>query len=116
MGNSAFVQLYDKIVPNSFRVVVDGDIVPGLPPTRGYRHVGTSVVVDSEGFGSIIIDPSFVERWLRMSTASLEAKRKHSLVTYKIGNIPLIMKFTSKTLCEVIKSHIAPSCFPGLQC
>eukprot|EP01035_Chromulina_nebulosa_P018490 gene18490-24205_t len=51
-------------VPNSFRVIVDGDLVTRLPPS-GYSHIGTAAVVDSLGSGSIIIDPSFVERWIR---------------------------------------------------
>ena len=77
------------MVPNSFRVVVDGDLVTGLPPTRGYRHVGTSVVVDSAGAGSIIIDPSFVESWLRIQSKSSVAN--HSLVMYRKGNIFIII-------------------------
>ncbi|KAJ1408063.1 hypothetical protein B484DRAFT_309816, partial [Ochromonadaceae sp. CCMP2298] len=65
VGNSPFANFYDRIVPNSYRVVVDGDIVPALPPPSKYTHVGTEILIDSVGAGSIIIDPSFVERWLR---------------------------------------------------
>lgn len=76
-----FSHLYDKIVPNSFRVVVDGDIVCGLPPTLGYQHIGTQVVIDKFCSGSIIVDPSFVERRLRTSTkTSITA---HILSLYK---------------------------------
>lgn len=79
VGNHAFAQLYDKLVPSTFRVVVDGDIVVGLPP--GYTHVGTEILVDSLGSGSIIIDPSFVERWLRTHLKSSVAA--HSLLVYR---------------------------------
>ena len=80
-GNWMFSHIYDKVVPNSFRVVVDGDIVCGLPPTMGYQHIGTQVVIDKLCSGSIIVDPSFVERRFRTSTkTSLTA---HILAVYK---------------------------------
>mmetsp|Transcript_13950 Transcript_13950/g.25988 ORF Transcript_13950/g.25988 Transcript_13950/m.25988 type:complete len:637 (-) Transcript_13950:393-2303(-) len=97
-GNWMFSHVYDKIVPNSFRVVVDGDIVCGLPPTLGYQHIGTEVLIDKFCSGSIIIDPSFVERRLRTSTKnsvtahilalykqSLEAIRDASIYIQQIG-------------------------------
>jgi hypothetical protein len=80
-GNWMFSHIYDKIVPNSFRVVVDGDIVSGLPPTLGYQHIGTQVVIDKFCSGSIIVDPSFVERRLRTSTKTSIAA--HILALYK---------------------------------
>ena len=87
-GNWMFSHIYDKVVPNSFRVVVDGDIVVGLPPTMGYQHIGTQVVIDKFCSGSIIVDPSFVERRLRTSTktsitAHILALYKQSLVAIK---------------------------------
>lgn len=84
VGNGNFATFYDKIVPNSYRVVVDGDIVPALPPQQSkYRHVGTEILIDSVGAGSIIIDPSFVERWLRTHMKSSVAV--HSLLVYRKG-------------------------------
>ena len=42
VGNAAFVDFYDRHVPNTWRHVNDEDIVPLVPPTwAGYRHVGT---------------------------------------------------------------------------
>jgi hypothetical protein len=82
VGNGSFTYLVNKWVPDCFRVVVDGDVVSSLPPT-GYRHAGTEVVVDSRGFGSIIIDRSFVERWLRPSTSY--SIKVHSLLYYQRG-------------------------------
>jgi hypothetical protein len=80
-GNWMFSHIYDKIVPNSFRVVVDGDIVSGLPPTMGYQHIGTQVVIDKFCSGSIIVDPSFVERRLRTSTKT--SVTAHILALYR---------------------------------
>ena len=82
-GNWIFGNMYDKLVPNTFRTVVDGDIVVGLPPTWSYRHVGTEVLVDPLGAGSVIIDPSFVERRLRTSVRS--SISVHAMSVYKRG-------------------------------
>ena len=82
VGNGSFAALVNKWVPDSFRVVVDGDVISSLPPT-GYRHAGTECVVDRAGNGSIIIDRSFVERWLRPAT--VYSIRVHSLLTYHKG-------------------------------
>lgn len=49
-------------IPDTFRIVTDGDIVAGVP-SWGYKHVGTEVVVDGNGSGSLVIDPSFMERY-----------------------------------------------------
>jgi hypothetical protein len=86
VGNYGFKQFYDKIVPNAFRVVIDGDLVTGLPPS-GYDHVGTEILVDSLGAGSVIIDPSFVEKWLRTHLKS--SVTVHSLVYYQKGLLGL---------------------------
>lgn len=87
VGNGYFSLLYNRIVPDSFRTVVDGDLVTSMPPT-GYRHVGTQAVVDNLGAGSIIIDPSFIERRLRTHTKS--SVSVHSLLVYrKVGKVIL---------------------------
>jgi hypothetical protein len=82
-GNWIFKKLYDKLVPNTFRTVVDGDIVVSLPPTWSYVPCGTEVLVDPKGAGSIIIDPSFVERRLRTSVRS--SISVHAMTVYKLG-------------------------------
>jgi hypothetical protein len=62
--------------------VVDGDIVTGIPKGN-YKHVGTEILVDSSGVGTIIIDPSFVESRLQKSNkTSVEA---HSMQSYHRG-------------------------------
>ena len=54
-----FAIQYNRVVPDSFRVVVDGDVVTGVPGAW-YKHVGTEVVVDGESnTGTIIIDPRY---------------------------------------------------------
>ena len=44
VGDPVFVDAYDHLVPDSFRVVNLGDVVPELPPTQifhwSYGHVG----------------------------------------------------------------------------
>lgn len=84
VGNGNFAVLYDNKVPNAFRIAVDGDIVTGIPPkTARYKHVGTTVVIDGSGTGSVIIDPSFVERRLQFSSKS--SVKAHFLNYYRIG-------------------------------
>jgi hypothetical protein len=55
VGNGNFANFYDKMVPASYRVVVDGDIVPALPPQSNYSHVGTEILIDSMGAGATCI-------------------------------------------------------------
>ena len=82
VGNSSFAQLFNRMVPDSFRTVIDGDVVTSVPPT-GYRHIGTEALVDNLGAGSIILDPSFIERRLRTNTKS--SVSVHSLLVYRKG-------------------------------
>lgn len=88
VGNRTFQKHYDEWVPDSFRVVVDGDIVPGIPPTKicnkTYKHIGTEILVDGlNKSGLVIIDPSFVELSLR--ARSKTSVQGHSLITYRDG-------------------------------
>lgn len=67
VGNPSFRQPYDRCVPTSYRVVMDGDIVPGWPKFWGlYQHVGTEISLDLAG--NLIVDPSFIERHLHISS------------------------------------------------
>jgi hypothetical protein len=93
VGNSAFAQIFDRVIPDGFRVVVDGDIVSSVPYSNaGYKHViicflksillklsplsftflqvGTEALIDPSGAGSIVIDSSFIERRLRNKSKS----------------------------------------------
>jgi hypothetical protein len=90
VGNRSFAQLYNKEVPDSFRVVVDGDPVPGvLGCVGGYNHIGTEVQIDGIGdSGTIIIGPSFVERRLR--TQKGNPVLAHSLHSYRSGLMAIV--------------------------
>lgn len=82
VGNANFTDYYSERVPDSFRVVADGDIVPSLPYTwLRFKHVPTLVIVDPEGQGSMIIDPSLIERKLR--TRPNTSIENHKLIFYK---------------------------------
>lgn len=84
VGNRSFAQLYNKMVPDSFRVVVDGDPVPNVLGIIGYNHIGTEVQIDGVGdSGTIIIGPSFVERRLRLQKGN--SVLAHSLYSYRSG-------------------------------
>lgn len=51
-----FAQIHNKLVPNSFRVVNDADLVArmprslsGSPPLNRYQHAGRTVLVNNDG-------------------------------------------------------------------
>lgn len=77
---------------------MDGDIVSGVPKT-GFKHSGTEIIIDSMGAGSIIIDPSFVEKVLR--TQNKTSMSVHSLTVYRRGLQGV------KAATEYIRKHTA---------
>ncbi|CAM9332474.1 unnamed protein product [Ectocarpus sp. 12 AP-2014] len=81
-GNSIFAARCDEVVPDSFRVVVDGDPVHGIPTWR-YAHAGTQALIDGRGRGSLIIDPSFVEK--RFFARSKRHVLSHLVQAYQAG-------------------------------
>ena len=54
-------------------------------------------MIDAIGSGSIIIDPSFIERRLR--THSKTSVSAHSLSTYRRGTYHIILRFAIHTMC-----------------
>lgn len=82
LGNTVFSVEYNRLLPDSFRVEVDGDVVTGVPK-GSYKHVGTNVTVDALGAGSIIIDPSYLE--MRLRTRTKAHVSVHSLIVYRQG-------------------------------
>lgn len=68
VGNRVWSRVYDTLVPDTWRVVADGDVVSGLPRFF-FKHCGTQVVVDGRkgcGSGFLIVDPSFIEKRLQL--------------------------------------------------
>lgn len=78
-----------------------------MPPSK-YKHVGTQILIDSIGAGTIIIDPSFVEKWLRTTMKSSVAV--HSLLVYRKGllGIKLAAEFLGNSANDVSKAHLDP--------
>ena len=82
--------------------MVDGDVVVTLPfSALAYRHVGCLVIIDAEGLGSIIIDPSDVEKKLR--TKSKAYINNHQLIFYKNG-LEGVLRRATMVLSESVKS------------
>lgn len=84
VGNRVWARIYDTLVPDSWRVVADGDVVTGVPRLF-FKHCGTPVVVDGErgGAGFLIVDPSFIEKRLQLRlTRKLSS---HALEAYVRG-------------------------------
>ncbi len=101
VGDRAFRKLYNKNCPYSFRTVVDGDLVTGVPKNMmGFKHACLQVLIDNDGAGNIIVDPSFVERWLRLRKgvsikAHIMDSYKHSLDAVMRTTI-LVRKLSAK--------------------
>ncbi|GAB4427461.1 MAG: hypothetical protein Kow0031_07490 [Anaerolineae bacterium] len=60
VGNPAFAAAYNKLVPDTHRIVNDADVVPTIPPL-GYEHVGELVhlganVVDTSGLVEMLTE------------------------------------------------------------
>ena len=93
VGNAAFQFKLDKLVPHHFRVVVEGDIVPGtvglcraLP-----QQCGTLILVDSESPENIIVAPVFLESLFRSDSWGIASNRRgfdpkvsHKIKTYDV--------------------------------
>jgi pimeloyl-ACP methyl ester carboxylesterase len=79
VGSYSFARLYDRCVPQSWRVVCDRDIVASLPKFGFmYKHAGTEVMVDRRG--NVIADQSYVERFFQPPRRSF---RDHLLEHYR---------------------------------
>lgn len=87
VGNKMFHSLYKHHVVDSFRVQVDGDVIPGTPISDAinqYEHHGSEVLIDGlDASGSIIINPTSIE--LRLRARAKTSVTGHSTVTYLKG-------------------------------
>ncbi|KAJ9465551.1 Phospholipase A(1) DAD1 [Diplonema papillatum] len=60
VGDSEFSESYDRMVPDSFRVVCKGDPITMMPPMACFTHVGHSVLINSSG--EFVVDAGYIER------------------------------------------------------
>jgi hypothetical protein len=82
IGNIAFCQRVESILPNLFRVEVDGDIICRMPSFFGlYRHCGVHIIIDSEEKGNLIVNPTVVETQLLRRSSGTTAH--HTLSKYR---------------------------------
>lgn len=82
IGNIAFCQRVESIIPNLFRLEVDGDIICRMPSFFGlYRHCGVHIIIDSDEKGNLIVNPTVVEtQLLRRSSGTTS---HHTLSKYR---------------------------------
>ena len=91
------------------RIVVDGDVIPGLAKRPIYIHFGSEVLIDGLGnTGSIIINPSSVERKLIQKTKTSVVA--HSLGSYKNG-LDFVKSVTLETTENLELDHFMHSSF-----
>jgi hypothetical protein len=66
-----FAFKFNEAVPQSFRLVCDGDVVTSVPTVwMGYSHCGVAAHIDKYGTGSIVINPSMFESHIQLSGAT----------------------------------------------
>eukprot|EP01116_Phalansterium_solitarium_P006287 TRINITY_DN18590_c0_g1_i1.p1 TRINITY_DN18590_c0_g1~~TRINITY_DN18590_c0_g1_i1.p1 ORF type:complete len:803 (+),score=209.86 TRINITY_DN18590_c0_g1_i1:81-2489(+) len=49
VGNHAFAQIYNRLVPESFRIVNNRDVVAGMPKGGEFKHAGRRIVITRSG-------------------------------------------------------------------
>ncbi|PNW87796.1 hypothetical protein CHLRE_01g002400v5 [Chlamydomonas reinhardtii] len=49
VGNKAFAEVFDRLVPDTWRITNANDIVPSVPRLMGYCHVGHAVRLGADG-------------------------------------------------------------------
>ncbi len=79
-GNADFQVVYDKLVPLTWRVCLNRDVVTGLPKF-GYVHLGRCVLLTTDG--DIYVDPSHLDYLLL--TAEVQTSFFHKKPAYMIA-------------------------------
>lgn len=86
VGDHIFAAKYNQAVPRTFRFVCDRDVITRWPKFLFlFKHVGIEILIDR--YGNHIVNPSIVERQMRLSSTSLE---DHKLYSYREGILKLI--------------------------
>lgn len=79
IGNKSFQKIYNRIIPNTFRVVNESDAVSFVTMLGGC-HVGMEVDIDRHG--NYLCEPMFIERTLRPMKGKGSAIGNHMLSAY----------------------------------
>eukprot|EP00755_Sulcionema_specki_P008165 Sspe_Gene.5816::Locus_1938_Transcript_1_1_Confidence_1.000_Length_5391::g.5816::m.5816 len=84
VGNATFRRSFNRAVPDTFRVVNDGDVVCSTPPRFWlpligglYKHAGKQVIIDWKG--NFVVRPGFTERSLPKWHLRGSDPRKHQM-------------------------------------
>lgn len=85
-GNMSWVKLYNRVVPCHWRVQIDTDAVTMIPKV-GYRHVGKTALVTSQG--QLLLDPSALDTCFKTVKPSISSHKKPA---YKMGLTMVCMK------------------------
>lgn len=78
VGNHRWARHFNEIVPDTFRLVCDRDVITGMPKFGWlFKHVGQEVIIDL--YGNLLAHPTVVDKMFRRGKDSLA---DHSLVSY----------------------------------
>ena len=85
VGNRHFANLFNRLVPHSFRVCVEGDFFTSVPKytlRHTYKHGGGLVVLDESENGNLIVNPNAVEKAFRFNRSQTSVAN-HALEVYR---------------------------------
>lgn len=91
VGNRAFVREYDSLVPNTWQVINDEDVVARVPKFLFmFKHAGRRVIIN--GKGDMIVSPRVVEvslyRVFGLFKRSLGVAQ-HALLNYRLSLVAI---------------------------
>jgi hypothetical protein len=79
-----FAHKFDHAVPQCFRIICDGDVVPNVPTVwMGYSHCGLAVYIDNYGAGSVLVEPSTLEMHLQIRKGTALRVTAHLFPAYQ---------------------------------
>eukprot|EP00756_Hemistasia_phaeocysticola_P057118 Hpha_TRINITY_DN33751_c0_g1::TRINITY_DN33751_c0_g1_i1::g.25157::m.25157 len=105
VGNVTFRERYNWMVPDTFRIVNENDIISTLPwAVFGYYvHCGKEVAIDKKG--TLIIEPSFMERFLTPTKVkphtgglSLQCRQSANVADHQMNRYAISLSAVGKLL------------------
>ena len=88
VGSHSFARMFNRCVPDAYRVVCGSDLVTGGPKFGVlFKHSSTEVCVDRRG--NVVTDMSYIEKFFRPSKTSL---KDHRLDAYRAALVAAFRK------------------------
>jgi hypothetical protein len=101
VGNSAFRKMSDELMPNTYRIVMDGDPIPRIPGSLlDYEHTGKLLQIDENGRQ---VAPTDLQTGTLFNPIDFP---RHHLKPYYNGLLPLLESCVAAQNPSAIKSCV----------